>query len=138
MRIIKGSLRVGPDGTAAIVLPKDVRAGNYRVMVTFQGEGLKDQVTIPVRIGSATPAPPAAGSAPRGFRERLLQGQRVAQDAVRLLNAIDAWLDAGITTGDLAPGAFGQSFLRTRSAPARSTTSARRSSPPRSCRSSSG
>lgn len=111
VRIIKGSLRVGADGVATITLPRDLRAGNYRLTVTFQGEGLKDTATVAFRVGAA----PSGGNA--GFRERLLEGQRVAQDAVRLLNAIDAWLNAGITTGDLAPEGFGPAFVRTGQAP---------------------
>src|SRR5690606_15866844 len=84
--------------------------------VTSQGEGLKDQVVIPVRIGRQSSS--GGGTVRPGFRERLLEGQRVAQEAVRLLNAIDAWLEAGLTTGDLARGAFGGSFLRGAGTPA--------------------
>lgn len=118
VRIIKGSLKVGPGGVATITLPDDVRSGRYRVVVSFRGEGLSDQVSIPVTIRRAEAATGTPGKVPPGFRTRLLEGQRVAQDAVRLLNAIDAWLNAGIATGDLAPGGFGGVFQRTGAAPA--------------------
>jgi len=112
VRIIKGSLTVGADGKAVVTLPRDIKPGKYHVKVSFRGEGLSDAAIMAFTIAPKATSPLAPGSrGGKGFRDRLLEGQRVSQEAVRLLNAIQAWLDAGVTTGDLAPGAFGAKFV---------------------------
>ena len=112
VRIIKGSLTVGADGRAVVTLPRDLTPGRYHVKVSFRGEGLSDSAIMPLTIAPTAGRPSTPGArTDRGFRERLLEGQRVSQEAVRLLNAIQAWLDAGITAGDLSPEAFGAGFV---------------------------
>ena len=90
------------------MLFRSIRPGAYRIRVSFQGAGLRDETTIPLRIthgpGSSSPARPGTP------RARMAESQRLAAEAVRTLNAVQAWLDEGITTGDLAPHTFGGAF----------------------------
>ena len=89
-------------GAASISLPRDIRPGAYSIVVTFNdvGVGLNERLVIPLTVRRRTGGGDTLAS-------QLLINQRISQAAVRRLNAIQRWLDAGLVTGDLAGGGFG-------------------------------
>lgn len=74
---------------------------------------------LPAETASLPVCAPLPGATPRSrpdgsvrlTRAQLRINQRVGQAAIRRLNAIDAWLDAGIVGGDLCGGALGTQSL---------------------------
>ena len=101
-------LRPAPVGDDVPVrLPDDLRPGRYRLTVYLSGDGLVDRVTRTVLVVPDRAAPPQG---PIALRRQLIVNQRISQTAVRRLNAVQEWLDAGITTDDLAPAIGGEQF----------------------------
>ena len=122
----------GPAGSALFTQPSGVSlnaagdlfiadTGNNRVRVVtnpnpFTAPGTGGRLDVPRGSAACRPVPtrpaPTKGSGKvKMTAEQMLINQRIAQAAVRRVNAVQSWLSAGLVTNDLCGGAFvAQSF----------------------------
>jgi hypothetical protein len=110
-----------PDGD--VLAAWRVTVGETPDRVVLRLGGLQDVPDVPVTGAAGSAAPLCAVVAPRrlaggGGRVRftlsprqLLINQRISQAAVRRLNAVEAWLDAGAETRDLCGESIGLADL---------------------------
>ena len=94
------------------VPPRRLKAGFryiWRIWPFVGGSYLNQPLGVSYFDVKAGPPPGRAGN-PR-LRRQMLISQRIAQTAVRRLNASQEWLDQGLVTGDLIGGGLGRADL---------------------------
>ena len=118
----------GPAGAATLQEPIGLalsRRGDLHIADSANHRVRRIINTLPpvgasgARCADAGPAPKAAPPRRRAARRgpvkvtprQLLINQRISQAAVRRLNAVRAWLDAGLTGGDICGGSIGAADL---------------------------
>jgi hypothetical protein len=109
---------VSASGDAVVTWLHDENTGTFDARAyaaTYEATGALPKPPA-ASAPTCKPLPATAGTpkAPGRFElsaDQLITNQRIGQAAIRRLNAVDAWLDAGIETRDLCGGAIGGPHL---------------------------